>query len=81
MTKRVKVTLKSETDLLMHADNIGFSDEMDRWKSDPKNKAASKPGDDRTPARRPPERTAARYREWTTCFSNLSTRPHGRRII
>ena len=49
MTKRVKVTLKSETDLLMHADNIGFSDEMDRWKSDPKNKAASKPGDDRTP--------------------------------
>jgi len=44
------VTLMSETDLLMHWDNIEWADAMDLWKNDPKNKKFSKAGDDRTPA-------------------------------
>lgn len=44
------VTLTGETDLLMHWDNIEWSDAMEGWKNDPKNKKFSKAGDDRTPA-------------------------------
>jgi hypothetical protein len=33
----------------MHADNIDWADKMEAWKNDPKNKKASKAGDDRTP--------------------------------
>lgn len=36
--------------MLHHADNIEWADSMDAWKKDPKNKAGSKAGDDRTPA-------------------------------
>lgn len=44
-----RVRLEGKTPLIMHQDNIEWSDRMDQWKLDPKNKAASKPGDDRTP--------------------------------
>ena len=47
--RRVTVQLNGLTPLLMHADNIDWADEMERWKNDPKNKALSKAGDDRTP--------------------------------
>ena len=43
------VTITGKTPLIMHQDNIEWSDTMEAWKLDPKNKAASKPGDDRTP--------------------------------
>jgi len=45
----VKVTIKGLTPLLMHADNIEWSDAMDEWRKEPENKAKSKAGDDRTP--------------------------------
>lgn len=45
----VHVKLKGLTPLLMHADNIEWSDAMDEWRKDPNNKAMSKAGDDRTP--------------------------------
>jgi hypothetical protein len=44
------VTLTGKMPLLMHADNIDWADEMDRWKSNAANKKASKAGDDRSPA-------------------------------
>ena len=44
------VTIEGKTPLLMHNDNIEWADKMEQWKLDPKNKAGSKPGDDRTPA-------------------------------
>ncbi len=47
--KEAHVTIKSETPLLMHADNIEWADRMEAWKNDPKNKKMSKAGDDRTP--------------------------------
>lgn len=47
--KKVRVEITGTTPLLMHADNIDFADEMDAWKNNPKNKGASKAGDDRTP--------------------------------
>jgi hypothetical protein len=43
------VTLTGKTPMLMHADNIDWADQMEEWKNDPKNKANSKAGDDRTP--------------------------------
>ena len=45
-----EVTLMGKTPLLMHADNIEWADQMDRWKTNPDNKAGSKAGDDRSPA-------------------------------
>ncbi len=36
--------------LLMHADNIEGSDELQRWRKAPANKGLSTPGDDRSPA-------------------------------
>lgn len=44
------VTITGERPLLMHADNIEWSDQMDRWRADPSNKKLSKAGDDRSPA-------------------------------
>ena len=43
------VTIEGKTPLIMHQDNIEWSDRMERWQLDPKNRAASKAGDDRTP--------------------------------
>jgi hypothetical protein len=48
--QKYKVTLTERTPMLMHADNIDWADEMELWKNNPKNKGASKAGDDRTPA-------------------------------
>lgn len=48
--RTVRVELTGKMPLLMHADNIDWADKIEAWKKDPKNKALSKPGDDRTPA-------------------------------
>lgn len=45
----VHVKLTGTSPLLMHHDNIEWADKMELWKTDPANKGASKPGDDRTP--------------------------------
>jgi len=47
--KTVAVEITGTMPLLMHHDNIPWSDQMDAWKNDPKNKQNSKAGDDRTP--------------------------------
>lgn len=47
-----QVTITGRTPLLMHADNLDWSDQMSRWRDDPKNKKVSKAGDDRSPAHR-----------------------------
>jgi hypothetical protein len=47
--RTVLVELIGEMPLLMHADNIEWSDLMDSWKNEPSNKTKSKAGDDRTP--------------------------------
>lgn len=47
-----QVTITGTQPLLMHADDIEWADEMERWKLDKDNKKNSKPGDDRTPAHR-----------------------------
>jgi len=47
--KTVTVTITGSTPLLMHADNIEWADLMEDWKNNPKNKAMSKAGEDRTP--------------------------------
>lgn len=47
--KRYSVTLKGETPLLMHNDNLAWADVMEKWRLDPANKKMSVAGDDRTP--------------------------------
>ena len=44
------ITLTGKMPLLMHADNIEWSDTMDKWRADARNKKGSKAGDDRSPA-------------------------------
>jgi len=44
------VKLTGESPLLMHADDLAWRSELDRWLLDPENKRTSKAGDDRTPA-------------------------------
>lgn len=44
------VEITGVTPLIMHWDNIAWSDAMDAWRMDPKNKKFSKAGDDRTPS-------------------------------
>ena len=46
---RYNVTLKGETPLLMHADNLEWSGVMKRWQKDPANKSKGAAGDDRMP--------------------------------
>lgn len=48
--RRYDVTIEGVTPMLMHWDNIEWSDEMAAWQADPENKGVSKAGDDRTPA-------------------------------
>jgi len=48
--QNVHVKIKGLTPLLMHADNIEWSDAMEEWRKEPENRAKSKAGDDRTPA-------------------------------
>jgi len=45
-----RVTLIGNSPLLLHADNLTWRGELERWQSDPENKRTSKAGDDRTPA-------------------------------
>ena len=47
--RQAQIELTSRMPILLHADNIEFADTMEEWKTDPANKAMSKPGDDRTP--------------------------------
>lgn len=47
-----QVTITGTQPLLMHADDIEWADQMERWKLDKDNKKHSKAGDDRTPAHR-----------------------------
>lgn len=47
--RTVTVSIVGSMPLLMHADNIDWSDRMEAWKNDPKNRSMSKAGDDRTP--------------------------------
>lgn len=48
--KRYKITLTGERDLLLHHDNIDFSERVKKWQKDPANRAKSVAGDDRSPA-------------------------------
>ena len=50
MTRNYQVTLKGLTPLLMHRDNLEWSEVVDVWQKDPKNKDRSIKGDDRSPA-------------------------------
>lgn len=45
-----QITITGKQPLLMHADDINWSDQMDAWKNDKDNKKMSKAGDDRSPA-------------------------------
>lgn len=47
---RYKITLTGERDLLLHSDNIDFSERVKKWQKDPANRAKSVAGDDRSPA-------------------------------
>ena len=44
-----QVTITGLTPLLMHKDNLAFSEKITAWQRDPANKANSQAGDDRTP--------------------------------
>ncbi len=48
--RRYELTLTGTQPLLLHADDLGWSDKMDDWKNDKDNKKGSKAGDDRSPA-------------------------------
>ena len=45
-----KITLEGLTPLLMHNDNLNFSEKVKEWQTAPENKALSVAGDDRSPA-------------------------------
>lgn len=47
--RRYDVVIEGMTALIMHWDNIEWSDEMAAWQANPANKSMSKAGDDRTP--------------------------------
>lgn len=48
--EQYKITLKGLTPLLMHQDNIAFSEKIQAWQRAPENKEYSVSGDDRSPA-------------------------------
>lgn len=48
--KKFSVKITGVTPLLMHADDIDWSDRLTAWKDDAANRTSSKAGDDRTPA-------------------------------
>ncbi|MBQ7609332.1 MAG: hypothetical protein IJU76_15395 [Desulfovibrionaceae bacterium] len=49
-TVRYFVELTGVTPLLMHSDNITFTEDVNAWRKDPANKKVSVAGDDRSPA-------------------------------
>lgn len=50
MSGKFAFTLEGMTAFLMHHDDVAASDRLKSWRSDPKNKGVSVPGDDRSPA-------------------------------
>lgn len=44
------VTLTGVSPLLLHADDLAWRGQLERWQTDPENKRTSRAGDDRTPA-------------------------------
>lgn len=50
MLRRYEIKLTGKQPLLMHSDDIEWSDAMDLWRVDKDHKATSKAGDDRSPA-------------------------------
>jgi len=48
--EQYKITLKGLTPILMHQDNIAFSEKIQAWQRAPENKQYSVAGDDRSPA-------------------------------
>ena len=48
--KRYQIELTGTTPLIMHRDNLGFSEKVRVWQKDPANKELSVAGDDRSPA-------------------------------
>jgi hypothetical protein len=49
-TDTYRVRLTGASPLLMHADDLSWRGQLERWNADPENKRVSKAGDDRTPA-------------------------------
>lgn len=47
--KQYNIVLKGLTPLLMHNDNLAFTEKVQAWRRDPANKESSVSGDDRTP--------------------------------
>lgn len=45
-----KITITGLSDIIMHCDNIEWSEKMRKWREDPNNKKLSVAGDDRSPA-------------------------------
>lgn len=45
-----RVTLHGDSPLLLHADDLSWRSQLEKWTADPQNKRMSKAGDDRTPA-------------------------------
>lgn len=48
--KRYEIELTGRTPLIMHRDNITFSEKVRAWQKEPQNKQVSVAGDDRSPA-------------------------------
>ena len=48
--KQYKIILTGNSPLLLHRDNLSFSEAIKRWQKDPQNKELSQAGDDRSPA-------------------------------
>lgn len=46
---RFQFELTGRTPLLVHGDDVEWSDTLEGWRKDPKNKNLSRPGDDRSP--------------------------------
>lgn len=49
-TDTYNVRLTGASPLLLHADDLAWRGQLERWNADPENKRTSKAGDDRTPA-------------------------------
>lgn len=49
-SKQYRLEFIGKSPIIMHADNISFSEKVTAWSKIPENKAFSKAGDDRTPA-------------------------------
>ena len=49
-TRTYKIKLTGQSPLLLHNDHLAWTEKIKTWRSDPANKGASVPGDDRSPA-------------------------------